>query len=190
MKSLLLKLTTPLLAATLITSCGSASKPKPTPVKRKAPVISSRAALARKILAHPNITLLRKQVSGRHDGASAYDNIASTARGYSARRSSYGRAPGGYARLNTSMLRTMLYLANNRGYHYRVTAIAGGSHSSNSRHYRGVAFDVDQINGRKVRYGNPYMNSFKRIARANGATEVLGPGDRGHRTHLHFAWPR
>ena len=190
MKSLLLKLSLALLASAFFSSCASSSKPKSTPVKRRNPALSSRAALAREVLKHPKIILLKKQVSGRHDGASSYDNVASAARGYSAKRSSYGRAPGGYARLNTSMLRTMLYLANQRGYTYRVTSIAGGSHSSRSRHYNGVAFDVDMINGRKVRYGNPYNNSFKRIARSRGATEVLGPGDRGHSTHLHFAWPR
>jgi len=84
----------------------------------------------------------------------------------------------------------MLYLADTKGYSYRITSIAGGSHSRNSRHYVGTAFDVDMINGRKVRYGNPYFKAFLSACRAKGATEALGPGDRGHSTHAHVAWPR
>ena len=173
-----------------LSSCGTSPKKKSTPEKSSNPSMGSRQALAKKILAHPKITLLKKQVSGRVDGASAYHNIASAARGYSAKRSYYGNAPGGYTRLNTKMLRTMLYLANTKGYSYRVTSIAGGSHSRRSRHYNGVAVDIDMINGRKVGYGNPYYRSVMRTGRAKGATEVLGPGDRAHSSHVHLAWPR
>ena len=28
------------------------------------------------------------------------------------------------------------------------------------------------------------------VARAKGATEVLGPGYKGHSGHVHMAWPR
>ncbi len=180
--------------SSLFTSCGSLSgsdpKDKKIPVKTKSSSLSTNAKLAKQVLIHPKITLLKKQVSGRLDGASSYHNIASTARGYSAKRSSYGRAPGGYVKLRRKMLQTMLYLANTKGYSYRVTAIAGGSHSRKSRHYAGIAFDVDMINGRKVGYSNPYYKAFMRAGRAKGATEVLGPGNRAHSTHLHLAWPR
>lgn len=182
--------------AFFLTSCGSGSAPsrnKPQStytVGQTNPSIRTTAILAQRVLNHPRITLLKKQVSGRVDSASAYHNIASAARGYSAKRSSYGNAPGGYVRLRQQMLQTMLYLANTKGYSYRVTSIAGGSHSRRSRHYAGVAFDVDQINGRKVRYGNPYYRAFMRAGRTRGATEVLGPGDRAHSGHIHLAWPR
>lgn len=165
-------------------------QPKVIPVAKPNPAMSSNAVLARRVLNHPKITLLRQQVSGRVDGASSYHNIASVAKGYSAKRSSYGTAPGGYTKLLNKMLSTMLYLADTKGYSYRVTSIAGGSHSRTSRHYAGIAFDVDKINGRKVNSSNPYFRSFMSAGRSMGATEVLGPGDRAHSTHLHLAWPR
>ena len=166
--------------AALFTSCGS------LPGSHR----SANAALAKEVLNHPKITLIPKQVSGRIDGASSYHNIASVARGYSAKRSSYGRAPGGYTKLRRKMLTTMLYLADKKGYSYRVTSIAGGSHSRKSRHYAGIAFDVDMINGVKVGYSNPYYRAFMRAGKRKGATEVHGPGDRAHGTHVHLAWPR
>ncbi len=141
------------------------------------------------LLNSPKVATLKNQVSGRWDGASAYDNLRQAAEGRSAKRSSYGRAPGGAVRLDPRMLRGMRTLAS-EGYTFRVTAIAGGSHSSNSRHYAGIAFDVDTINGVKVGYGNPHYRKFMRRCRELGATEVLGPGDRAHSTHCHAAWPR
>ena len=146
--------------------------------------------MAQEILHHPNIKLMRGHVSGKVDTATAYHNISSTARGYSSRCSYYGRAPGGYTQLDTRMLKTMLYIANKKDWTYHVTELAGGSHSRNSRHYAGLAFDVDRINGVKVNWKNPYYRKFMSICRARGATEVLGPGDRGHNSHVHVAWPR
>jgi len=190
---------TALAATFLFSSCGTAPAPtptpklapKPTPVKKSTPSYnSSTAALAKKILKHPKITLLRHQVSGRVDGATSYDSIAQVSRGYSAKRSSYQNAPGGYTKLDRKMLETMLYMADVKGYSYRVTSIAGGSHSKGSRHYAGKGFDVDLINGVKVGAGKPYYRAFMSAARAKGATEVLGPGTKGHSRHIHMAWPR
>ena len=90
--------------------------------------------------------------------------------------------------LNERMLAGMLKLAES--YTFRVTSIAGGSHSKTSRHYAGVAFDVDQIEGNRVSAANPHYRAFMQRARDLGATEVLGPGSKGHDTHLHCAWPR
>ncbi len=90
--------------------------------------------------------------------------------------------------LDTRMLDGMLRLANT--YDIEVTSIAGGSHSSTSRHYAGVAFDVDEINGVHVTSSNPYYRALMQKCRDLGATEVLGPGDSGHDTHVHCAWPR
>jgi hypothetical protein len=136
-----------------------------------------------------SITWLPRQVSGRYDGASALDNINQAAAGHAAKRSSYGTAPGGYVRLDSRMLRAMRDLAK-RGYTFRVTALAGASHSRNSCHYSGLAFDIDRINGQKVGYGNPYWWRFLQRCRELGATETMGPGDRGHSTHIHAAWTR
>jgi hypothetical protein len=103
-------------------------------------------------------------------------------------RSHYENAPGGSVYLNTRMLDGMLKLA--RSYDMRVTSIAGGSHSPDSRHYAGIAFDIDEINGIRVSKSNPYYQSVMQKCRDLGATEVLGPGNKGHDTHVHCAWPR
>ncbi len=200
MKNLIKSILTAILAlsaSALFSSCGTAPAPTPKVTPKTVPVkkttsysSTSTQALAKKVLAHPKITLLRKQVSGRVDGASSYHNIASVARGYSAKRSSYSNAPGGYTKLRRKMLETMLYMADVKGYRYRVTSIAGGSHSKTSRHYAGIAFDVDMINGVKVGAGKPYYKAFMNACRAKGATEVLGPGAKGHSRHIHMAWPR
>ena len=58
------------------------------------------------------------------------------------------------------------------------TAIAGGDHSTNSKHYRGKAFDIDTINGVRVGSGAAH-SAFMAACRAYGADEVLGPGDAG-----------
>lgn len=135
------------------------------------------------------ISWLPRQISGRRDGASALDNLNHAAAGYAVKRSSYGTAPGGYVGLNHRMLWAICDLAS-RGYTFRVIALAGGGHSRKSRHYDGLAFDVDTINGQRVSYGNPYWRGFLRRCRELGATETLGPGDRGHSTHIHAAWPK
>ena len=159
---------------------------KPTPPKPPSP--TSLQGMAKRILHHPKIKLMRGHVSGKVDTATAYHNILHTSRGQSARRSYYGNAPGGYTKLDARMLKTMLYMADTKGWSFSVTSIAGISHSRTSRHYRGVAFDVNYINGVKVGAGKPYYREFMRIARSRGATEVLGPGDRAHSGHIHLAW--
>ncbi|MEO0415227.1 MAG: hypothetical protein AAF226_09780 [Verrucomicrobiota bacterium] len=137
----------------------------------------------------PNITWLPKQVSGRVDGATALDNIRQAAAGNAVKMSYYGNAPGGYVRLDLRMLRAMKKLVE-EGYSFRVTSLAGASHSWNSLHYQGLAFDVDKINGVKVAYGKPYYWQFMMRCRELGATETFGPGTKGHSSHVHIAWPK
>ena len=91
--------------------------------------------------------------------------------------------------LDPAMLQGMLNLAN-AGFTFTVSEIAGGVHSANSRHYAGVAFDVNVLNGSAVNASNTSVDSFKTNGAAQGATEVLGPGDPGHATHVHLGWPR
>jgi len=134
------------------------------------------------------VDLLPVQVSGRNDGADARSNIADTAMGRQAKRSSYGNAPGGRVSLTFSLLEGLKELSDD--FSFRVTALAGGSHSRRSRHYLGVALDVDTIDGRRISKDHPRFEEFMAKARALGATEVLGPGSRGHDTHIHVAWPR
>lgn len=77
-----------------------------------------------------------------------------------------------------------------RGYTFHVSSIAGGIHSPRSRHYSGLAFDANVINGVRVSSRNPHFRDFMQACRDLGATEVLGPGHRGHSGHVHCAWPR
>jgi hypothetical protein len=126
---------------------------------------------------------------GCDDGATPADNIRDAAAGREANRSNYGTAPGGTVSLKHDLLYGMQKLKERYDHTYRVTSIAGGSHSSGSRHYAGVAFDVDRVNGQEVSYTYPHR-TFQQHCRDLGATEVLGPGDTGHSTHIHCAWPR
>ncbi|HEY0737152.1 MAG TPA: peptidoglycan-binding protein [Herpetosiphonaceae bacterium] len=152
---------------------------------------TSRAQLAATIRDSSRITLLTYHVSGISDSPStARQNIVDTANGLPAKTSSYSDVGRTSVYLNTTMLNTMVKLANTYGYTYRVTAIAGGDHSSTSRHYVGVAFDVDMINGSRFSSRTTNVSNFMQRCRDNGATEVLGPGDAGHSTHIHCAWPR
>ena len=90
--------------------------------------------------------------------------------------------------LGASMLDGILALADT--YTFRVSEIPGGSHSATSRHYVGVAFDIDRLNGSPVNAGNQHVAGVKQALRDREATEVLGPGDPAHDTHVHGAWPR
>jgi hypothetical protein len=84
----------------------------------------------------------------------------------------------------------MYELHNTHGFTFNVSEIAGGSHSSLSRHYAGVAFDINQLNGQAISAGHPKLSQLLQAGTNMGAQEVLKPGDAGHSTHVHFAWPR
>jgi hypothetical protein len=145
--------------------------------------------LAKRILFHAGrIGLYNIQVSGRNDGADALSNIRAVAQKQTARNSCYGNAPCGRVRLDPKMLEAMVLLRQVYGYSFRVTSIAGGSHSRGSRHYRGVAFDTDTINGSSVHGNRTLARQFMAACREMGATEVLGPGNAGHSGHVHCAW--
>lgn len=150
--------------------------------------MSSAQVLAKQILSsHKRITLYNRQVSGVSDRAAALNNITQASNGFPAKRSEYGGAPGGSIALSTNMLSGMLKLAGT--FTFRVTSVAGGSHSPNSNHYRGTAFDIDILGNQEVSASNPQYREFMAMARELGAGEVLGPGDAGHAEHIHVAWP-
>ena len=134
------------------------------------------------------IDLLPVQVSGRNDGADARSNIADTAIGRQAKRSSYGNAPGGRVSLSFPLLEGLTELSNDHS--FRLTALVGGSHSERSRHYLGVGFDIDMLDGQPISADHPGFRDFMAKAREMGATEVLGPGAQGHDGHIHVSWPR
>jgi len=146
------------------------------------------ADTAKLIQTNASITLANRHPSGQVDDAHAKQNIADTAAVLPAKRSSYDGAPGGTVPLGAALLDGMLAFAGD--FSFRVSEIAGGSHSPTARHYVGLAFDIDQLNGNAVNADNPDVSSVKQSLRSFGATEVLGPGDPGHNTHVHGAWPR
>lgn len=143
---------------------------------------------AAEVLAHGSIELFDFHSSGNQDAATALKNVVDTSNGMPAQRSSYDGAPGGTVPLGLAMLEGMLTLA--RTYTLGISEVAGGKHSPTSRHYVGVAFDVAKINGALVNGSHPEFKALMAAARSAGATEVLGPGDAGHDTHVHAAWPR
>ena len=90
--------------------------------------------------------------------------------------------------LSSNMLSGLLGLAER--YSFAVSELCGGSHNPNSKHYAGLAFDINEINGKPVSAGHPDLEAFKALCRKLGATEVLGPGQPHHATHVHAGWPR
>lgn len=118
-----------------------------------------RRALAHLLLEHDGVRLLDFHVSGVSDDATARKNLTQTEEGRSAKRSYYGNAPGGRTHLDLRMLRALLILAY-EGHEFRITELAGGSHSCNSRHYCGVSFDVDYLDGVKIRRGHRLTGAF------------------------------
>ena len=146
-----------------------------------------RVNLAQRLLQHARVSVLDYHVSGVRDSASARQNLLQTAQGVPAKRSYYGRAPGGQTWLDVRMLRALHILAS-EGYSFRLTELAGGSHSSKSRHYSGLAFDIDTLNGKRINRYHPTYRRFMKRCCELGATQVYGPGTRGHSSHLHIAW--
>jgi len=147
-----------------------------------------RTWLADQILNNANIALAAAHVKTPLDNATARRNIEDTANGGLAFRSSQGNAPGGAVKLDIRLLVGLLALAET--YRFSISELAGGEHSRTSRHYSGVSVDVNVINGRRVSATHPDVAKFKRDCRKLGATEVLGPGDPDHATHIHCTWPR
>ena len=136
------------------------------------------------------ITLDTSHPSGISDYQStARANIVDTADGKKAKTSYYSDVGTTEVWLDPRLLDAMDRLAKVYGYTYRVSEIAGGDHSSTSYHYAGTAFDVYIINGQSVSSSNPYWSGFNQRCRDMGAIESLGPGDAGHSTHVHNAWP-
>jgi hypothetical protein len=146
------------------------------------------ASLAKRIQQSPKVVLARAHASGVQDNATAFENIKDTAEGRAAHRSSYGNAPGGVVNLDPAILRGILALAES--FRFSVSEFCGGNHNADSRHYAGCTADINTINGQHVAVSNPFVAAFVQRCHELGATEVLGPGDKGHSTHIHAGWPR
>ena len=148
----------------------------------------SRAQIAQNLINSGRVDFWQRHDSGVSDNATAYAEIHQTAQSLQATRSSYGTAPGGSVYLSVDMLSGLQTVS--KTYTLSISELAGGSHSNGSRHYDGIAFDVASINGVGVTASNPNFRNLMQMCRNLGATEVLGPGDANHDTHIHCAWPR
>jgi zinc D-Ala-D-Ala carboxypeptidase len=146
------------------------------------------AHMALRILETARITLATSHISGENDKATVRQNIFDTADGQAAARSAYGTAPGGTVRLEAPVLNLLLVIEESHS--CSINELAGGSHSSNSRHYLGVALDVGDVDGSGVSATNPEVSPVMQLCHDLGCTELLGPGDRGHDNHIHAALPR
>ncbi|MDQ7826560.1 MAG: hypothetical protein RDV48_27405 [Candidatus Eremiobacteraeota bacterium] len=149
------------------------------------------AELAKKILNTPEITLRSDLPSGNPPrGSDSLTNIVDTSEGKPALRSDYGTAPGGSVPLDKRMLNGMLELHDKYGFSVRISSIAGGSHSKNSFHYSGTAFDIDRINDIEVSKKDGLHDKVMAALKKLGAIEILGPGNANHDHHIHVAWSR
>ncbi|MFF3257434.1 GH25 family lysozyme [Actinacidiphila glaucinigra] len=149
--------------------------------------VGNAVALAKQVLKAPGITFARTHSETRHSGSTAYANIVDMAAGRGALTSPQSHIGAKRVQLNARMLQALLTLRNKYGYRLHITEFVGGVHSKNSRHYRGLSFDVNEINGRHVGNGAPHRALMAACSQL-GATEVIGPPSAGHKTHVHCAW--
>lgn len=150
---------------------------------------TTRAQLAQSILKHPKIKLLAQ---GDTQGASPLNTLKRTSQGLKVRRGCHNDANCGgqkiYIYLQESMLRGILKMANQSPYQFQINSTSGGRHSKKSRHYRGLAIDINMIDGKRVRNNPKFSRKFMEYCRKAGSDEVLGPGDKGHHHHIHCGW--
>ncbi|MEV4969265.1 peptidoglycan-binding protein [Streptomyces sp. NPDC024062] len=161
------------------------ARPAPKPGATK-PATSS-AALAHQLLNKHGITYARNHSETVDFSSTAYQNIHDMAKGIGAATSGNSHVGRKRVQLNSDMLRALITLHDKYGYKLQISEFVGGVHGKNSRHYRGLSFDANYINGVHVGSGAPHKNVMK-LCTTLGATEVRGPGDPGHNTHIHCAW--
>ncbi|WP_326770892.1 GH25 family lysozyme (plasmid) [Streptomyces sp. NBC_01591] len=144
-------------------------------------------ALAKQLLGTPGITFARQHSETRHSASTAHANIADMAAGRGALTSPGSHVGSKRVQLDPRMLQGLLTLHDRYGYRMNVSEFVGGVHSKTSRHYRGLSFDVNVINGKHVGSGAPHR-SLMTVCSQLGATEIIGPPSAGHKTHVHCAW--
>ncbi|QGK72802.1 hypothetical protein [Flavobacterium sp. SLB02] len=148
--------------------------------------------LAEKILKSGKVTFANSHQSGIKDNAMAIDNITDTSVGKNAKKSNYENARGGEVAILSEMLYVLYELS--KDYKLNISEIAGASHSINSYHYKGVAFDINEIDGvhmgtrGKPAFTLEFHEKIRNIAKKNGATKVLDPYNRptDHYNHIHI----
>ncbi|MFF0561480.1 peptidoglycan-binding protein [Streptomyces sp. NPDC004266] len=159
---------------------GTSTPAKPKPA-------TSATALARQLLGKRGITYATKHSKTVDPRSTAYRNIHDMAQGIGAATSTNSHVGFKRVQLDPRMLKALITLHDKHHYRLQISEFVGGSHSKNSRHYRGLSFDANFINGIHVGSGAPHKQVMK-LCRDLGATEVLGPGNKGHNTHIHCAW--
>ncbi len=128
--------------------------------------------LANQILQNSKITLLG-QWGSQDAKSSVMQNIKDTAAGKSAWTSPSKQGGQTQAALNSRMLAGILAAANAAG-NITVSEILGGKHTTNSAHYRGLAFD---ISGSPFSYSTTVTKKIEDACRAAGANpkQIFGP---------------
>ncbi len=157
-------------------------------------------SLSKKILENSNIVLLPNIPNRNELSSGPKQNIQDTADGKPAWRSTWGDKGHTQQALSAKMLAGMLAIAN-QNVKIQVNAIVGGDHAEDSRHYYGIAFDIQSAPSETAR-----TKQILGICQAAGATELLGPCNNNtstklckatgyptnadHQTHIHCGWPR
>ena len=147
--------------------------------------------LAQRLINTGRVTFASRHVDNNHpnDMANADDNIHDAAAGNPVHTSEYGHAGGRTVNLDPALLRMLNQLALE--FHLGISEIAGGRHGeASSRHYIGVAVDINSIDGQPVSISNPSVQRLMQRARELGATEIIGPPKKNHKTHVHLGMPR
>ncbi|WP_291152258.1 hypothetical protein [Flavobacterium sp. UBA7680] len=148
--------------------------------------------LAEKILKSGRVTFAKAHESGIKDSAMAIDNITDTSFGKNAKRSNYENAPGGEIAILSEILYILYELS--KDYKLNISEITGASHSVNSYHYKGVAIDINEIDGVHMgKKGKPgftlaFHENIRKIVKNHGATTVLDPYNepKYHFNHIHI----
>ncbi|MEI6138936.1 MAG: hypothetical protein WCP85_06720 [Mariniphaga sp.] len=147
--------------------------------------------LASDLLNNPNVTAADIHFSKAEDKASAEQNLMDASKGLLVHTSDYGKAPGLMVALSPALMAGVLALAHK--FEISISEIAGGDHSANSSHYKGLSIDVNFVNG--IHVDNKSMESseiiaFRNAAYAVGAKVVLDPVNepKNHFNHFHIQW--
>lgn len=94
---------------------------------------------AKKLLDHPNVTLLNSSSCGAAAGAKS--NLQQVSEGKGMTRCPAGG--GGSVAANETLLNSLVDIAN-AGVKFQINSLAGGKHSSGSNHYDGTAVDIQR----------------------------------------------
>lgn len=162
--------------------------------------------IAQLLLEEGRVTFEKGHSSGGIDEANAFDNIKDLAAGNKAKLSDYDNVESFRKRNKhsgeTEVSSTLLYVIYklSKKYTMKISEITGGSHSPDSKHYFGLAVDINYINGQKIGQGkgsaamsfipDDLILEFEKEAKKHGAYIVLNKfnraEERDHHNHFHL----